>query len=199
MSARGDFTQLLARWVDGDAVALSELLPLVYTELRELASRQFRSERANHTLQPTALVHEAYVRLVRQDPGQVANRTHFFALAAKAMRQTLVDHARRQNADKRVGKREQVTLSGIPSADGAGAVGDVNLLDLDGALEELAALHPRSVQVVELRYFGGLTLGQTAKVLEISVPTVTRDWQAARIWLHDRLAGDDASAAPNPG
>lgn len=189
-SARSDadVTRLLSRWRDGDEAALEELLPAVYSELRKLAASQFRVERTGHTLQPTALVHEAYLRLVRQDPGRIDNRTHFYALAAKAMRQILVDHARGRAADKRPGSRERITLAEdlhTSSADDQ----TVDVLALHDALDDLAEFQPRAAKVVELRYFGGLTEPQTAEVLEVSRPTVTRDWAAAKLWLHDRLYG----------
>ncbi|MEM6456241.1 MAG: sigma-70 family RNA polymerase sigma factor [Acidobacteriota bacterium] len=187
MSETPDVTYWLARWRDGDAQAFDRLVSLVYRELRVLAVRQFQAEGAGHTLQPTALVHEAYVKLLGQDPGRVENRVHFFALAAKAMRQVLVDHARRKAASKRAGDQQRVTLTNAldpaPGEDGV-----IDAIDLHTALERLATIQPRAAQVVELRYFGGLTLDQTAEIVGVTQKTVTRDWNTARLWLLDRLA-----------
>ena len=186
MNEPADITRWLERWKTGDERAFEELVPLVYRELRILALRQFQSESSHHTLQPTALVHEAYVKLIGQDPGRVENRTHFFALAAKAMRQVLVDHSRRKAASKRAGDQLRVTLTGaLDSSQGGDS--PVDALDLHDALGRLAEIQPRAAQVVELRYFGGLTLEQTAEVLGVTSKTVTRDWTTARLWLLDRL------------
>ncbi|MCG8459286.1 MAG: ECF-type sigma factor [Holophagales bacterium] len=146
----------------------------------------FQSEGSGHTLQPTALVHEAYLELMGQDPGRVENRVHFFALAAKAMRQVLVDHARRKAASKRAGDQLRVTLTNALDSSQAGD-SPVDALDLHDALRRLASIQPRAAQVVELRYFGGLTLDQTAEVVGVTQKTVSRDWNTARLWLLDRL------------
>lgn len=186
MSEPAEITGLLERWRGGDEQAFERLLPVVYRQLRVLAYRQFQQESAGHTLQPTELVHEAYLKLLGQDPGRVENRTHFFALAAKAMRQVLVDYARRKTAEKRAGDRRRVTLTdalGTPAETGP----TVDALALDEALGRLGEIRPRAAQVVELRYFGGLTLDQTAEVLSVTPKTVSRDWNTARLWLLDRL------------
>lgn len=186
MNGGADVTTLLGRWQEGDAQALDALWPLVYGQLRVLAARQFRREGSGHTLQPTALVHEAYVKLVGQGPGRVENRVHFFALAAKAMRQVLVDHARRKTARKRAGDQHRITLTAsLGAVDGDTEIFD--LLDLHQALERLADIQPRPAKVVELRYFAGLTVEQTAEVLGVTLRTVSRDWNLARLWLLDRL------------
>lgn len=187
MSKRQEITELLQDWKAGDEMAFERLLPLVYDPLRRLAVRQFESESAGHTLQPTALVHEAYLKILGRDPGRLENRTHFFALAAKAMRQILVDHARRRGASKRAGDLHRVTLTdalGEPLTVGERIV---DALALDEALARLEEFRPRAARVVELRYFGGLTLDETAAVLHVVPKTVTRDWNTARLWLLDRL------------
>ena len=191
MTDRAEVTALLQRWTSGEEEALDRLLPMVYRQLRALAIRRFRVESSGHTLQPTALVHEAYVKLLGQDPGRVENRMHFFALAAKAMRQVLVDHARRKGAEKRAGDLQRVTLTdalGQPMEMGRQTI---DALMLHDALNRLAEFQPRASQVVELRYFGGLTLDQTAEVLGVTQKTVTRDWTTARLWLLDRLQPSD--------
>jgi RNA polymerase sigma-70 factor, ECF subfamily len=175
-----DVTVLLRRWSDGDAAALDALLPSVQAELQRLARSYMRREREGHTLEPTALVHEAYLRLVDQRDVQWASRGHFFAIAAQAMRRVLVDHARGHLAAKRGGGAERVTLSGVPDI---GAVADPEVLALHRALERLAALDPRQARVVELRTFGGLSVEETGAVLGISPATVKREWATARLWL----------------
>jgi RNA polymerase sigma factor (TIGR02999 family) len=185
MTQPPDVTGLLARWTEGDEVALEELFPVVYRELRALAAGRFRSERPGHTLQPTALVHEAYLRLVRQEPGRVANRTHFFALAAKAMRQVLIDHARRRNAEKRLAERNRITfVEGLLATE----ADRLDLEALDDALRALAEFRPRAARIVELRFFGGLTLDEAAEILDLSPATVGRDWTAAKLWLQAELS-----------
>jgi RNA polymerase sigma factor (TIGR02999 family) len=179
-SERGDVTLLLARWAGGDQTALDALMPVVYAELRRIADAYLRRERGNHTLQPTALVHEAWLRLVRQDGGQFDHRKQFYALAAQVMRRILVDHARAANADKRGGGATNLTLDESAAARSAPIV---ELLALDEALDQLAAASPRQARVIELRYFGGLRVDETAEVLGVSAPTVTRDQQAAEAWL----------------
>jgi RNA polymerase sigma factor (TIGR02999 family) len=191
----GQVTQLLLAWGDGDRSAYERLVPLVYGELHEMARRYLRRERPDHTLQPTALVHEAYLRLVDQSSARWSNRTQFFGIAAQAMRRILVDHARGRAARKRGGDVVRVALGepeGPTSQGEAFAVTvprDVELIDLDDALRELTALDPHLVRVVELRYFAGLTIEETAEVLDVSPATVKRDWVAARAWLFQRLRG----------
>ena len=183
-SPSSDVTRLLLHLSNGRPAAADELLPLVYAELRNMAARLLRSERPDHTLQPTALVHEAYLRLVDQRVDTWQNKAHFLGIAAQAMRRILIDHARRRRATKRGGAR--VTLDD----DMAAVTGpSLDLLALDTALQELAALDPRQGQVVELRFFGGLTLEETAEVLGIAPATVKRDWTVARAWLHRALDG----------
>jgi len=180
-------TRLLIDWRSGNQAALDELLPLVYKELRRLAQARLREERKDHTLQATALVHEAYVRLVDLDRLTFSDRTHFFAIAARVMRQVLVDHARRKRSDKRGGGATMITLGGVSVAASSKAL-DVDVLDLDTALEELAAVDERVARVVELKFFVGLTLEETAEALSISHATVEREWAVAKAWLFRRLA-----------
>jgi RNA polymerase sigma factor (TIGR02999 family) len=182
---KGKFTQLLADWRTGQEQALSELTPLVYEELRRLAHRYMRSERGSHTLQATAVVHEAFLRLIQSEV-PMQDRAHFFALASRLMRRVLVDHARGRLRDKRFGGARQVTLSEDlpvkfePSFD---------IVDLDAALEQLSQLEPRLAQALELHYFGDLTYDQIALAMGSSAATVHRDIRLARAWLLDYLAG----------
>jgi len=179
-------TELLRAWSDGDAGARDQLMPLVYEELRKRAAAYLRRERRGHTLQPTALVHEAYLRLVDQRRAAWQNRAQFFGVASQMMRRILVDRARARRRAKRSGGWGRVTL------DEAAKVTppvDVDILDLDAALRELAAFDPRKSQIAELRFFGGLSLDETGQVLGISLATVERDWQAARAWLFKTLSG----------
>lgn len=178
-------TQLLVRWSDGDETALESLMPLVYGELRRLANNYLRSERPGHTLQPTALVNEAYLRLVDQKNSRWQNRAHFYGIAAKLMRRILVDHARLKHAEKRGGANQQ-RLS-ITSAEGLTAKTDFDVLALHEALEELAALDPQQSRVVELKFFGGLSIEETAEVMRLGHATVERDWKMARAWLRRKL------------
>jgi len=175
---------LLRAWAGGDADARDKLMPLVYEELRRRAAAYLRRERVDHTLQPTALVHETYLRLAGQDRVSWQNRAHFFGIAAQMMRRVLVDHARGHHRKKRGGAASKVTLDerlvAIASA-------NVDVLALDDALTELAAIDPEQSRIVELRYFGGLTESETADVLGVSRSTVTREWQTARAWLHRRI------------
>jgi RNA polymerase sigma factor (TIGR02999 family) len=174
-------TALLQAWNAGSEEAGRRLVPLVYGELRRRAAGYLRGERYGHTLQPTALVHEAYLRLVgRREPWR--NRSQFFGIASNLMRQILVDHARRRRAAKRDGIRVSLEEAVQPAAER-----EVDLVRLDDALAELSALDPRQGRVVELRYFGGLKLEEVAEVLGVSVATVKRDWAMARAWLFDRL------------
>src|SRR5262245_10142661 len=178
-------TQLLIEWNNGRSGALEDLLPLVYRELRQLAAQRLRRERPDHTLQPTALVHEAYIRLVDQRRVHWKNRAHFYAAAAHIMRRILVDRARARKTDKRGGGWERVTLVGDGTPGGSR---DVDVLALDDALERLAAWDPQQERIVELRYFGGLTLEETAEVIGISTATVKREWAIARAWLRAQLS-----------
>jgi len=177
-------SELLHAWGEGDTQARDDLLPLVYAELRAQAARYLRRERRDHTLQPTALVHEAYLRLIGQTRVSWQNRAHFFGLAAEMMRRILVDHARKYQAAKRPGAAMRVAwddrVSTTPPV-------DCELLLLDQALTELAARDSRQAQVVELRYFGGLSEQEVAEVLTVSRATVTRDWNVARAWLFRRM------------
>jgi RNA polymerase sigma factor (TIGR02999 family) len=177
-------TDLLTRWSEGDDAALAELTPLVYEELRRLAHRQMGGERTDHTLQTTALVSEAYLRLADQTNPRWQNRAHFFAVAARAMRQILVSYARSQRAEKRGGGALKIEL------DEAALVSpeeSKQIVDLHEALETLATLDSRKAQVVELKYFGGLNYDEMAEVLKISRVTVRRDWEFARLWLYAEL------------
>ena len=181
----GDVTRLLAAWSHGDAKALEDLIPLVYDELHRLAERHLARERSGHTLQPTAVVHEAYLKLVEQKRVSWKNRGHFFAVAAQAMRRLLVDHARRHQAAKRGGA---VTLVALEAADAAVGPREADVIALDRALEKLAALDATQAKVVELRYFGGLTLDETADVLGSSASTVGRAFRLAKAWLYRELS-----------
>jgi RNA polymerase sigma-70 factor (ECF subfamily) len=183
-------TELLAEWSGGNQAALDELYPLVYDELHRLARRYMSRERKGHTLQTTALINEAYVRLVDQRNVQWANRSHFFAISAQIMRRILIDHARRQAYAKRGGGARQVSLDETAAI----ALDDLSeLLRLDEALQSLAELDPRRSRVVELRYFGGLNNEEIAGVLNISENTVIRDWNMARAWLYRQLTGSGAA------
>ena len=177
-------TQLLLKWSGGDSSAREELMPLVYGELRSLAAKYLRRERVNHTLQPTALVNEAYLRLVDQQKVEWQNRAQFFGLAARLMRNILVDHARSHQAAKRGGQQFSVSLS---RADRVSAEPEIDLVALHETLERLAAHDQQKGRIVELRFFGGLTIKETAEVLEISHATVERDWKMARAWLRCEL------------
>ncbi|HVF23082.1 MAG TPA: sigma-70 family RNA polymerase sigma factor [Pyrinomonadaceae bacterium] len=179
-----EITQLLAEWREGNQSALDELYPLVYDELHRLARRYMSRERAGHTLQTTALINEAYVRLVDQKNVVWANRAHFFAISAQIMRRILIDHARRHAYAKRGGGARPVTLD--EAANITPGIGS-DLLRLDEALKSLAEMDPRRSQVVELRYFGGLNNEEIAGVLHVSENTVTRDWNMARAWLYQQL------------
>jgi len=178
-------TQLLQRWRDGNREALDALLPLVYDELRRLAHRHLRNERAEHTLQSSALVHEAYLRLVGQDFPQWEGRTHFFAIAAQLMRQILVDYARRHRASKRGSGVCMLTLGDVETLPQRK---DVDVVALNDALNSLAEIDPRQSHVVELRFFAGLSLEETSEVMGIGTATVQRDWTAARAWLYREIS-----------
>jgi RNA polymerase sigma-70 factor, ECF subfamily len=184
MSDTHDITLLLTEWAEGNHHALNELTPLVYRELRQLAASYMKRERPGHTLQPTALVHEAYLRLVDQTNPNLQNRSHFYGVAARLMRQILVDHARRKQAAKRGGLK-------VPLDESMGSHPDVtpDLLALDEALTALERIDPRKCQAVELRYFGGLSMDEIALSLNISPVTVRRDLRLAEAWLHREMQG----------
>ena len=187
MSPTGDVTRLLARWQDGEPQALGTLVELVYGELKAVAGALLRDERAEHTLQPTALVNEVYLRLIGQQRVTWQNRAHFLGIAAQMMRRVLVDHARAREAAKRPRRAFQVALE-----DGIGAAEprSCDLLALDQALEELTTFDQRLAQIIELRFFGGLSVEETAAALAISPATVKREWTVARAWLLRELEGD---------
>jgi RNA polymerase sigma factor (TIGR02999 family) len=176
-------TGLLQAWRGGDVEARDQLLAVVYHELRRCAAAHLRRERAGQTLQPTALVHEVYLLLVKQDRRAWQNRGHFFGVAAQMMRRILVDRARGRNMAKRSGRWARVTLDDEVALGHA----EVDMIDLDRALSELQAFDPRKSQIAELRFFAGLSLEETGRAMGVSVATVEREWQAARAWLYARL------------
>ena len=188
--AQESVTRLLVEWQNGSQKALERLIPLVYEELRAIAGRHLSRESPSHTLQSTALVHEAYFKLIGQRRVEWQNRAHFFGIAAQMMRRILVDHARHQHRDKRGGPAPRLSL------DEAMAVAepeiDVDLLALDAALTSLALIDPRGARIVELRFFSGLTIDETMEVLDISAGTVKRDWSAARAWLYREMRKTNA-------
>jgi RNA polymerase sigma factor (TIGR02999 family) len=179
----GDSTKpisaLLVKWKQGDQEAIQALMPLVYEELRRIAHRRLQAERDDHTLRSTELVHEAYLRLVDQQPSELENRTNFFAVAARLMREILVDYARSRRALKR-GYGCKITLD---QAVALPQTRDLDVLALDDALNELSRFDPQQARIVELRFFGGLSIDETSSVLHISPATVKRDWASARAWL----------------
>jgi len=180
-------TQLLIEWGKGDKEALDKLVPLVYEELRRQAARYLRHERVGHTLQTTALIHEAYVRLVDQRNVHWQNRAHFFGIAAQMMRRILIDHARSKKRAKRGGSdiRISFTEASLKTPDR-----DLDIVALDEALERLAQIDEQQSRIVELRFFSGLTVEETAEVLSISTATVKRDWSMAKAWLHREISGE---------
>lgn len=180
-----EVTQLLVAWREGDAGALDRLMPLVYDQLRSLATVHLSRERQGHTLQPTAVIHETYLRMVEKTHPRWRGRPHFFAVAAQLMRRILVDHARERRAAKRGGQAIRVTLAEDDAIDESPAP---DVLDLDAALVRLSGFDERKAKVIELRYFGGLTVEETARVLEVSAATVRLDARLARAWLHRELA-----------
>lgn len=184
MSDTHEVTLLLAKWARGNQQALDELTPLVYKELRQLAASYLRRERLGHTLQPTALVHEAYLRLVDQTSPSWQNRSHFFGVAARLMRQILVDHARRRQAGKRAGSRVKVSLDEAPNFQHERSR---DLVALDSGLNALEKIDPRKCKAVELRYFGGLSMDEIAQTLDVSTITVRRDLKMAEAWLHQEM------------
>ena len=186
MLAPQEFTQLLVNARRGDKFALDAMTPVVYDELRRVARRLLAGERPDHTLQPTALVHEAYIRLVDQHAVDWQNRAHFLGIAASMMRRILINHVTASKAAKREGSAEAVTLE---DALGVFTTPRVDLLDLDQSLEELARLDPQQARVVELRFFGGLSIEETAEVMSISPATVKREWAMARLWLIRHMEG----------
>ena len=183
-------TRILGEMRRGDDSATHRLFALVYDELRALAGDMFRDQPLDHTLQPTALVHEVYIRLVNHQEAEWTDRAHFLAVAAKAMRNLLIDHARKRKAGKRGSGGERVTLDAIMDS---AAERSIDLLALDEALEELGRLHERQARVVELRFFGGLTVPAAADVLEVSPASVDNDWRMARAWLTHQLAEEHDS------
>jgi RNA polymerase sigma-70 factor (ECF subfamily) len=192
--AVSDVSKLLRAWSGGDQNALESLTPIVYEELRRLARRHMRRERPGHSLQTTALVNEAYMRLVDYKRMQWQNRAHFFAVSAQLMRRILVEHARRHNL-KRGGGMQQVSLEEAAVV-GSGRAADPrgNFVALDDALDALARLDARKVRVVEMRFFGGLSVEETAEVLKVSAVTVMRDWSTAKAWLYRELTGGTSEA-----
>ncbi len=186
MSTPAGITQLLIDWSKGDQAALDRLMPLVYSELRRLASNYLRRERMGHTLQPTALVNEAFLKLVDQRNARWQNRAQFFGISAQLMRRILVDHARQNQAAKRGGSEKQ-RLS-ITSAEAFVKQSEVDLLALNEALEQLSEMDPQQGRIVELKFFGGLSIEETAEVLGIGHATVERDWKMARAWLRRQLS-----------
>jgi len=187
-SSPHDVTRLLIQLTDGNRTVLNELLPLVYGELRSLAANYLRRERSGHTLQPTALVHEAYLRLVDQNQVRWQNRAHFFGVAAQMMRRILVDHARGHNAGKRGSDFQKLSLDENIDVSGERAA---DIVALDDALRELAVIDEQKSRIVELRFFGGLSVEETAEVLGVSAPTVKRQWRMAKAWLYGQVKNSD--------
>jgi len=192
MPSPNEVTELLLAWSQGDRSALEELIPLVYDELHKMARRYMIREQAAHTLQTTALVNEAYLRMVDMRKVQWQNRAHFFAVSAQLMRRILVDFARSRNYQKRGGGKRKVTLD---DALEVSPRQDADLVLLDDALNALAVVDDRKRKVVELRFFGGLTVEETAHVLEVSSDTVMRDWKMAKVWLLREMSGKDRDEA----
>lgn len=189
-----DLTGLLIEWGQGDRAALDRLTPLVYDEIRRIAHRYVQREHEGHTLQTTALINEAYLRLAGSQNVAWQNRAHFFAVTAQVMRHILIDHARRRHYVKHGGEAQRVAFDEALAAEDATRMSQpraAELLALDEALDELAKLDPRKSRVVELRYFGGLSLEETAEILEVSPMTVRRDWRAAKAWLYKRVMSDE--------
>lgn len=182
-----DVTRLLKEWSDGREQALDRLVPEIHRELRKLAASYLRKERSDHTLQPTALVNEAFLKLIDQRAVRWQNRAHFFGIAAQAMRRILVDHARAHSAGKRGDGAQKVPLDAAMAIGGPMAM-DAGLLALDEALTRLAAIDPQQSRVVELRFFGGLTMEETAEVMRISPATVGREWRMAKAWLFAEIS-----------
>ena len=181
-------TELLLSWGQGDTAALDRLVPLLYDDLRRVARRHLRRERPGHSLQPTALVHEVFLRLVDVDRMTLKSRTHFFALSARLMRQILVDHARRQRAGKRGGGATVISLNEAAGAAAPASTPSVDLIALDEALDALSSFDVQQCRVVELRFFAGLNIPEAADALGVSTATVEREWTMAKAWLHQRLS-----------
>ncbi len=189
MTPPSELTQLLIRWREGDKAALDALFTVLYGELRRVAGGMLDDERPDHTLQPTALAHEAYLRLVDQHSADCRDRTHFLSVAASMMRRILINHANAQNAAKRQAFSQAVSLEEEPAAAlHPASLAVVDLLALDESLENLTRLDPQQGKVVELRYFGGLSIEEVSEVMGISPATVKRDWQTARLWLMQQLS-----------
>jgi RNA polymerase sigma factor (TIGR02999 family) len=186
-----NLTQMLVQLSEGNSQMVEDILPLIYNELRKLAGNYLRRERSDHTLQPTALVHEAYIKLIDQTQVKWQNRAHFFGIAANIMRRILVDYARQHKAEKRGGAAEKLPLEEeiLIVSEGKSA----ELLALDEALENLAKMDPQKSKIVELRYFGGLSVEETAEVLGVSEITVKRHWRMAKAWLYGQLAHEDSN------
>jgi RNA polymerase sigma factor (TIGR02999 family) len=184
MNSSGDVTRLLSAWTSGDKQALDELMPLVYSELHRIAQNRWIGQHPGHTLQPTALIHEAYLKLVHQGPKTYESRSHFFAVASMAMRHVLVNHAEASLAGKRSGRECSVSLDEVQSSLQREAR---EVLALHEALRSLEEIDPRKCRIVELRYFGGLSIAETAEALDISTVTVNREWRMARAWLAREL------------
>jgi len=193
LGSPSDVTDLLRRWHEGDREALERLMPLVYQELHRIASRYLRHERPGHTLQSTALVHEAYVKLVDQRRVDWQNRAQFFGLAAQAMRRILVDHARARSREKRGAGAPLVALDAVQPVAAESNVHPADAIALDRALEKLETFDPGQARIVELRFFGGLTVEETADILGTSPSTVKREWTLARAWLYRELEGRSAN------
>ncbi|HKX84754.1 MAG TPA: sigma-70 family RNA polymerase sigma factor [Pyrinomonadaceae bacterium] len=186
--APSEITKMLIELTDGNQDVVNQILPHIYDELRRLAGSYLRRERSEHTLQPTALVHEAYMKLIDQKRVRWQNRAHFFGIAAQVMRRILLDHARKHQAEKRGGEVDKLPIEEeilVVSHDKS-----AELIALDDALAELAKLDPQKARVVELRYFGGLSIEETAEVTGVSVPTVNRQWRMAKAWLYSQLAAE---------
>ena len=188
-----DVTALLVEWRQGDAAALDRLVPLVYAELKKVAGAHLRHEQAGHSLQATALVHEVYLRLVNVDRMTFESRAHFMAVAARLMRQILVDRARRKITGKRGGRMTTVSLDGLSPAANAVGPSNIDVLALDEALAELASFDAQQCRIVEMRFFAGLTIDEAAHALGISTATVEREWAVAKAWLYAQLSARTAS------
>lgn len=188
MSEQANITQLLQDYGAGKREVLDELFPLVYEELRRLAASRLRNERADHTLQATALVHEAYLRLIEQHSTNWQNRAHFFGLAAEMMRRILVNHAIKNNADKRFGNQTKLALDDVVSF---AVEREINLVLLDEALNDLAKFDEKQAKIVELKFFGGLTNEEIAEVIGVSDSTVKREWRIAKAWLYERMKAEN--------
>jgi RNA polymerase sigma factor (TIGR02999 family) len=186
--APNEITQMLIELTDGNQEVVNQILPHIYDELKRLASSYLRRERVNHTLQPTALVHEAYMKLIDQKRVHWQNRAHFFGIAAQVMRRILMDHARKHQADKRGGEAEKLPIEEeilVVSHEKS-----AELIALDDALQTLASMDEQKAKIVELRYFGGLSIEETAEVMGVSVPTINRQWRMAKAWLYSQIAAE---------